>query len=691
MIRGLLVLALLAPNPAAAGQTPSTPATPAPRAMKLLDLLEVPTLSDPRLSPDGRQVLYVLSAADWRADRRVGHIWRASVDGGGGVQMTSGQRGESSPRWSPDGRMIAFMASRDTGAAQIHLINNAGGEAKPLTHHPTAVASLTWTPSGDAIYFIAEEPKTKEVRERDRQKDDVYAFDENYQQRHLWRVTIADGAERRLTEGDYSVLGYSLSRDGSKLVVRRAPDPLLGDADQSEVWLMGADGSGAVQLTHNQVDESDPQLSPDNTQVLFHVGANARLEPYYNDNLFVVPAAGGVARPLVPDLPYDVIDAHWSRDGRSIFFVANLGVHGELFQMDVATGRSRQLTDGLHAIRGWEYDPESGRHVLILDESANPGDVWEIGREGGTPTQITRVFDHLAHDYRLPRQEKITWKGADGVAVEGLLFYPLDYQSGSGRRFPLVVQSHGGPASSDQFGFHGGMSSYAPVLTAMGYAVLSTNYRGSTGYGNAFLRDMVGHYYQNAHLDVLAGMDKVIALGIADSARLIAMGWSAGGHMTDKLITFTRRLKAASAGAGAVNWISLYAESDIRAYRTPWFGGTPWQPNAPIDVYWNNSPLKDIASARTPTLVFVGENDPRVPMPQSVELYRALKSNGVPTHLYVAPREPHGWAELRHQLFKMNAELDWFERYAMGRTYGWEKPPAGGGESARADADGSRP
>jgi dipeptidyl aminopeptidase/acylaminoacyl peptidase len=186
---------------------------------------------------------------------------------------------------------------------------------------------------------------------------------------------------------------------------------------------------------------------------------------------------------------------------------------------------------------------------------------------------------------------------------------------------------------------------------------------------------MVGHYFQNAHLDVLAGVDKVIAMGVADPDRLAAMGWSAGGHMTNKLITFTDRFKAAAAGAGAANWVSMYAQSDVRSYRTPWFGGTPWQKDAPIDVYWNNSPLKDAWKVKTPTIFLVGEKDPRVPMPQSVEMYRALKSNGVPTSLYVAPREPHGWAELRHQLFKANVELDWFEKYVRGKTYIWEKAP----------------
>ena len=650
-----------------------TPATPRP--MKLVDLLDIPSLGDPQLSPDGREVLYVLTAADWKADRSVGHIWRTSADGSGPpVQMTNATRGESEPRWSPDGRVIAFVATRDSDVAQIYLISDAGGEARQLTHHATSPGAIAWTPSGDAIYFIAEEPKTKEQRDKERQKDDVFAYDENYQQHHLWKVTLADGAEHRITEGDYSVLDYSVSRDGSKIVLRRAPTPLLGDADQGEIWVTDAAGANAVQLTHNQVGESDAQLSPDNTRVLFLAGANARFESYYNDNIFLVPAAGSTATPLLPDFAYEVEGAHWSGDGKTIEFLANMGVHSELFAVDVATRALRQITDGAHSIRGWAFDPATGKNLVSFDLPTNPGDLWMVATAAGNaaPTQVTHVFDHLARDFRLPRQEKVTWKGADGVTVEGLLFYPVDYQPG--RRYPLVVQTHGGPASSDRFGF-GSWGSYPPVLTAMGYAVLHPNYRGSTGYGNAFLRDMVGHYYRNAHLDVLAGVDRVIAMGVADSARLIAMGWSAGGHMTDKLITFTRRFKAASSGAGAVNWISMYAQSDIRSYRTPWFGGTPWQRNAPISVYWDNSPLKDIANATTPTLIFVGQNDPRVPMPQSVELYRALRANGVATRLYVAPREPHGWAEPRHRLFKMNAELEWFERYAMGRAYVWEKPP----------------
>jgi dipeptidyl aminopeptidase/acylaminoacyl peptidase len=646
----------------------------AKRAMTLIDLIEVPRVFDAQLSPEGRQVLFTIDRPDWKANRRTAHIFRVNADGTGQVQLTNGERGESSPRWSPDGKTIAFLARRgDAEENQIYLIPNDGGEARPLSKHATSVSGITWSPDGAAIYFLASDPKTDEEKDKDKVRDDTFAYEENYKQQHLWKITVKDAAEQRITEGSYSVLSYRLSGDGAKIVFHRAPTPLYGDSDQGEVWLMDANGQNGVQLTKNQVEESDGELSPDGSQVLFVSGANQQFDTYYNGNLFLVPARGGTATLPIPDFPYEVTDASWSKDGRSIYVVANMGVHSELFQVDLATRTPRQLTDGRHAVQGWTFVAPADRHVLQFDEPGRVGDVWVMAPSpSAAPTRVTDVYGYLERDFRLPRQEKVEWKGADGVKVEGVLYYPLDYEQG--KRYPLCVQTHGGPQASDKYGL-GGISSYVPVLAAKGYAVLKPNYRGSTGYGNAFLRDMVGHYFQNAHLDVIAGVDYLIKQGIADPDRLVAMGWSGGGHMTNKLVTFTDRFKAASSGAGAANWISMYAQSDVRSYRTPWFGGTPWQKNMPFAAYWDNSPLKYVANVKTPTIFLVGQNDVRVPPPQSVEMFHALKSNGVPTHLYMAPREPHGWSELRHVLFKMNVELGWFEKYAMGRTYTWEKAP----------------
>jgi dipeptidyl aminopeptidase/acylaminoacyl peptidase len=643
-----------------------------PRPMTIVDLINVPRLSTPQLSPDGRQILFVRSGADWKANKRVSHIWRVNADGSGLVQLTNGPEGESSPRWSPDGQAVAFVARRaGDEVAQLYLLSNLGGEALALTKHSTAVSNPAWAPDGTSIFFLAEDPKPDEEKARAKAQDDVYAYDEDFQQRHLWKVEVATRATTRLTTGDFSVLGFDVSRDGARLVMHRSPTPLYGDNERGEVWVVAADGREPRRLTTNTVTESRARLSPDGREVLFLSDSNARFETYFNDKIFVVPVAGGPARLVTTDLPYEVEEAEWAADGKSLYFVANTGVRSQLFRMAATGGPATPLTKGDHAVVGWSYAPRGGRHVFTLDQPDNPGEVWLLGA-AGAPTRVTHIFEGLSAQFKLPRQERVEWKGADGATVEGLLYYPLDYQRG--QRFPLVVQTHGGPAASDKFGF-GGWADYVQVLAAKGYAVLQPNYRGSTGYGDAFLRDMIGQYFRNAHLDVMAGVDHLVTMGLADPDRLVKMGWSAGGHMTNKIITFTDRFKAASSGAGAANWVSMYAQSDVRTYRTPWFGGTPWQKDAPIAAYWDNSPIKDVSRVRTPTIFIVGERDVRVPLPQAVEMFRALKANGVPTRLYVAPREPHGFQELRHQLFKVNVELEWFEKHAMGRPYTWERAP----------------
>jgi dipeptidyl aminopeptidase/acylaminoacyl peptidase len=655
----------------------------APRPLGIVDLLNVPRLGDPRLSPDGKSVLFTRADADWKVGRRVSHIWRAPLDGGQPTQLTSGADGENGPRWSPDGKTIAFTAKRgDNEFAQIYLLPADGGEASQLTTHASAASDITWAPDGSALYFKAPEAKTADEKARDKARDDVYAYDENYKQTHLWKVTVASKSEARVTDGDFSVTDYDLSADGSRMTYLRAPTPLLGDGDRSEVWTANADGSHAVQLTKNTVQETAPAISPDNQSVLFISGSNAKFETYYNGRLFVVPANGGPARVVIGERePLDVDRAMWSKDGKSIYMLVNLGVHSELFVVPSAGGTPRQLTDGKHGIGA--VTSEGDGFAMTISGSTSGGEIFAM-RADAAPTQITHVFDYLARDFKLGRQEAIQWKGADGVSVEGIVTYPADYQSG--QKYPLAVMTHGGPQAADKYGI-GSMAYEIQVLAGMGYVSLQPNYRGSTGYGDAFLRDMVGHYFKNAHLDVMAGVDELIRRGVADPDRMVKMGWSAGGHMTNKIITVTDRFKAASAGAGVAQWMSMYAQSDIRSYRTPWFGGTPWQAGAPIDAYWNNSPLKDVANVKTPTLFFVGEKDPRVPMPQSIEMYRALKSNGVPTHLYVAPREPHGWGELRHQLSKLNAEIEWFEKYATKRPFTPERAPGDEKKEPKSSTD----
>ena len=663
----------------------------AKRPMTIVDLIDVPSVGSPRLSPDGTQILYTRSDTDWKKNGRTTHIWRINSDGSGEVQLTNGEDGESSPRWSPDGTRVAFLAKRgEDEHTQIYVMRNRGGEASPLTAHDSSVGSFQFSPDGGQVFFLASDPKSAEEKKKERLQDDVFAFDENYKQRHLFRVaTDGDGPQKgeRLTGGDFSIRGFQLSGDGMKIAHHRAPSPLVDNGDEGEVWIMDADGGNAMQLTSNTVAERGAQLSPDGSQVMFLSDSSADFETYFNDNIFLVPASGGPHRMLYEDMPHEVQGARWAPDG-SIYFTANTGVRSQLFHAAVDDDSPRALTEGDHSLGGWHFQEAAGQHVFGINNRENSGDLHLLPANGGDPVKVTSVFDYLAETFELPVQEAIRWKGDDGAEVEGLLYYPLDYQEG--QRYPLVVQTHGGPAASDKFGF-GRWSSYVQVLTARGWAVFKPNYRGSTGYGDEVLRDMVGHYYRQSHLDVMTGVDHLIELGIVDGDRMAKMGWSGGGHMTNKIITHTDRFKAAASGAGAVNWISMYGTSDVRIYRTPWFGGTPWQEDAPIDVYWEHSPLKDIYKVTTPTIVLVGENDVRVPPNQSVELYRALRTNGVDTHLYIAPREPHGWRELRHELFKVNVEIDWFERHVRGIEYEWETAPGDDEEDMAATTDEESP
>ncbi len=645
------------------------------KAMTIIDFLNIPGVGSAALSPNGNQLLYIKSESDWKKNRQIGHIWRKDINTGALIQLTNGVNGESNAAWSPNGEYISFVARREPAEAnQVYLIRNVGGEARQFTKHETAVRNVQWAPDGQSIYFLASDPKSKEEKEKEKLKDDVYGKDENWKYRHLWKMGINDTSATRVTEGDYSVNSYQLSRDGKNIVIQRAISPLFGDSQTGEIWKIDADGGNAVKVTNNNIPESSARLSPDGSQISFYAFTNEQFEFYYNDKLFLVPSTGGTARAVTKNSDYEVNGAEWSADGKAVYVLMNTGVEMQLFKYTVSNSRLTKVTSGDFRIGGWRYYPNQNKHVFTLGSANTPGDIYLMnGDDFNNRQRLTYEYDYLDRDFQLPTQEKVTWKGADGEEVEGLLYLPANYQRGT--RYPLVVQTHGGPASSDKYGLSRGFTRFNPVLAAHGYVVLQPNYRGSTGYGDDFLRDMVGSYFKNAHLDVMTGVDHLIKEGIVDGDRMVKMGWSAGGHMTNKIITHTDRFKAASSGAGAANWVSMYGQSDVRIYRTPWFGGTPWQENAPIDVYWEHSPLKYVSKVTTPTLFLVGGSDPRVPPPQSVEMFRALKTNGVETHLYIAPREPHGWQELRHRLYKINVELDWYAKHALGKEYTWEKAP----------------
>lgn len=645
--------------------------TTKPQVMTAIDLLNIPSLSQPRLSSNQKFVIYTKYTSDWKENKQLADIWLSDIASGDARRLTFDKYSEGSVRWSPDGKFISFVVEREKDSyRRLYLLPLAGGEAFAITDDDRNIERYTWTNDSRSIYFLANEPVGEHIKKRKKKRDDMFAYEEALSYRHLWKLNVNTREITKITSGAYHVTGFDLSDDNRLIAYNRSPGLNIDDAHRAEVWLINSDGKKPKQLTKNDYAERQIQISPSNKSILFISDINEEGEYFFDANAFILSIAKGSITPIGIKQTFEVESARWSKSGKDIYVQANMGVHSEIWSLNVKTNKARQLTNGTHTVKQWRYNSKVDKHLVILATPTSRGDIWLMLKSGSKLKPITHVFANIKDKFLLPQQKIISWKSHDGIELEGLLTLPLNYRKG--KRYPMVLHTHGGPRSSDQYG-QLRWRTYIPILAAMDYVYFSPNYRGGRGYGDEFMRDTVGKYFNNMHLDVMSGIDHLIEQGIVDPNSLIATGWSAGGHLTNKLITYTNRFKAASSGAGAIDWVSMYGQSDVRYSRTPWFGGTPWQKDAPIETYWKNSPIKDLWKVKTPTIIFVGGRDRRVPAAQSITLYHALRDLGVESKLYIAPREPHGYKELRHRLFKINAELEWFERHVRNREYTWQR------------------
>ncbi|MEO5739162.1 MAG: hypothetical protein ABIS29_01025, partial [Vicinamibacterales bacterium] len=401
------------------------------RPMALVDLLNIPRVGDPQISPDGSAITFMLTTPDWRANRRVAHLWRINTDGSGLRRLSNEPGAPPSARWSPDSSTIAFLSG-----GSVYVMSAGGGTPRQVSKR-TGVTEIAWHPGGQFIYFLAVDAPSDADRARESLRGDVVVLDET-RPRHLWRISVADGAESRVTTGSDYVFAYRIAARGDRIIVSRRPTRLPADSDRMELWNIAADGSVPIQLTKNAVPEEDGELAPDGSQVLFVARANHRQQPYYNANLFLVPAAGGRVRALMPDFPHEVLRAGWAADSKSIWMIVNTGVRIDLFQVDLASPQPRQITRGDHAIVPPYWSSVRNRHVFMIDEPTRIGDIWTWAPGDTSPRRVTGIYDYLDRDFALPRQELVEWKGHDGTRIEGVLTYPIDYKPGT--RYPLVVQ-----------------------------------------------------------------------------------------------------------------------------------------------------------------------------------------------------------------------------------------------------------
>ena len=626
--------------------------------------LKFKAVGTPRVSPDGKRVVYAVNEAVMTADKSefVTQIWMANLATKQHTQLTFGDKSSTNPKWSPDGNWIAFTSNRKDNRNNLYLLSLNGGEAEPLTDGKSAVINFNWSPDGRSIAFTMTDPKSDDEEKNDKGKNDFRWIDENVKLARLYVLSLQKDANgkrepRKLTTSNYQVEDFDWSNDGSRIAFGHVKSPLANDWPTSDVSIIDVATGNISVLANSPAAETSPLYSPDGKWIAVQASDNP---PRWAQSgiIQVFPASGGQAKSLVGSFDAQPGVAGWSSDGKRIYFSEPKGTGTQIYSIDVVANRIDEIKVTPAVIGGFSLNRAGTTFAFTRQTSDTPADVYIASATDFTPVQITTVNAGMKTP-PVGRTEVITWKSKDGKQIEGLLTYPVGYQTG--QRVPLILNIHGGPAGVFQQTFLGGRGVY-PLATfsSRGFAILRPNPRGSSGYGTDFRRANLKDWGFGDYQDLMTGVDRVVEMGVADPARLGVMGWSYGGFMTSWVVTQTNRFKAASAGAPVTNLMSFNGTADIPAFIPDYFGGQFWEI---MDLYQKHSPMFNVKAVTTPTMIQHGEADIRVPISQGYEFYNALKVKGVPTRMLVLPRQPHGPTEPKMQLAAMKANLEWFEKY----------------------------
>ena len=637
------------------------------RVMTAADVVTLKSVSNPQISPDGRQVVFVMSEADLKANESFSHLWMVATAGGEPYRFTWSLKNESAPQWSPDGKWIAFISNREgrraaegDGAAksQIWIIPAAGGEAQQLTDVKGGVSvagfgggGYSWAPDSTRIAFVSPEPATDEEQKRMKEKRDMIVVDKDIKMSHLWVIDIAGRQANQITHDRSDVTDPQWSPDGKQIAYVARPSPKADDGVLGDIMVISASGGTPVILTKNEGPDTSPRWSPDGRFITYLSGT--RPQSGGQSDVLVMPSTGGQPRNMTEAFDRNESNPVWSPDGKIIYFQAGMGTNTSLFSVPANGGPVKPLISGERVIAAGRPSKDGKILVFTLSDPLRPADVWIAAADGTGAKALTKMNPQV-DNFKLGTTEVIRWKNGDGGEIEGLLVKPVDYQPGT--KCPMIVEPHGGPAGVQSTRFNGMWQ----VMAGRGYAVFAPNFRGSDGYGKKHIEANVGKWGVVDFEDIMTGVDDVIAKGIADPDRLGVEGWSYGGYMSNFINTHSNRFKAAVPGAGMSNMISFFGTTDIQRFTVYYMTGRPWEA---VEIYNRSSPITNVAKAKAPTLILHGEADRRVPIEQGEQMYMALKKNGVEAEMVRYPREPHGFQEPNHQIDRIERTIDWLDRF----------------------------
>lgn len=663
----LLFLAMASPV-LASGETQQPPPT---RPLALDDLFKIKRVGSPVVSPDGEWVAYTVSTPATPDEKGSTRIWMvASTGAGKPIPMTAEGYSASTPQWSPDGRYLSFMASRgDSAKTQVWVLDRRMGEGQQLTDEKWGINGYEWSPDGSKILLTIRDPdpvdtlpEHKKPKSTPPWEIDRLQFKRDYQgyltgnrHTHLYVFDVATRKTTQITSGDYDAGSPAWSPDGSKVafVANRTDNP-DGNAN-TDIWVVAADntdrGASLIQVTTNPGSDGQPAWSADGEWIAHITSREPEIIWYDVNELAVARADGsGDLRILTEELDRNVSGPKFSRDGRSIFVRLEDSAENHLARVDVGSGQVRRPVSGKLSVGSFDLGPRDQVFVEVARTDL-PGEIFAL--RGGELNQLTTVNQDWMKQVRLGRVFDATFPSEDGTEIEGIFYLPPGYTEGL--EYPTLLRIHGGPVSqySHSFNFE------AHLFAANGYVVVTTNPRGSSGYGQDFSHAIWADWGNKDYQDVMAGVDHAIQEGWADADRLGVGGWSYGGILTDHVIVRTDRFKAAITGASEVLYVTNYGHDH---YQLQWEKelGLPWESR---EAWERISPFNQVEKITTPTLIMGGEKDWNVPINNGEQLYQALRRMGKTTQLVVYPGQHHGLGVPRYQLDRYQRYLDWYDRY----------------------------
>ena len=647
------------------------------------ELISLRAPNNPRISPDGRHVLFQLGTTDWKENRYDTEIWISKNDGKP-FPLTHNPKGSSyGARWSPDGRWIAFLSKRGDHT-QIQVMRTEGGEAFPAAKVDGDIQSFEWSPDGKKFAFTMQSKDSKVEKKTKERYGAFAADDEVFKLSWLWLVDFKpeqiNPSERPCYEEedkendclkwpkpvalidsvDFTISNFKWSPDGSKIAFNKRPNPFVISFMKSDIGLVDIQSKKWKTLVSNESSDNFVAWSPDSKSILYSSAlADTSSNFYKNGHLFRMVISNGNTQELAVDFDEEIRGLSWTKSG--IYALAYQRTKRPLLRIDPKDGSVQIIPSSVDRIYSYTISKGEERMALYGEKDHSLREVYVSELANFNPKRITS-FSNQIKNWKVAQSEVISWKSKDGSEIEGVLHKPYDYDPS--KKYPLLVVIHGGPTGIDR---PSPVPGYVyPIVQWLntGALVLRPNYRGSAGYGEKFRSLNVKNLGVGDAWDVLSGVDYLESKNMIDTSKMGAMGWSQGGYISAFLTTTSKRFKAISVGAGISNWMTYYVNTDIHPFTRQYLKATPW---SDPKIYEKTSPMSYINQATTPTLIQHGEFDRRVPIPNAYELLQGLRDVGVTSKLIVYKGFGHGINKPKERLAATWHNWQWFGKYVFGK------------------------